>query len=70
MTVVRDPVDRIISLRNYMCAMTEHPDRNRALAIVPSTFILQEGLNFQSNFLMEYSSESINSIVQLIDFFL
>ncbi|MFT6906956.1 MAG: hypothetical protein ACJAS1_003629 [Oleiphilaceae bacterium] len=53
LATVRDPIDRIISLYNYVCVYKEHPRHSWMLKQDPIEFIKSKPANFQFQYLTE-----------------
>ena len=63
LTSVRDPVERIISLYNYIRSKPAHPDNERHLNTKPSIFLRGQPGDFQTKFL---SCEFFNTPADII----
>lgn len=61
-TIVRDPIDRIISLFNYASAYSEHPNHDQIKEIQPLQYIMDEPANKQCKFLRLNEIETVDSI--------
>jgi len=68
-TVVRSPINRIISLLNYINANEKHPSHDRIKEIDPFQFVLNQPANVQYNFLQVHGTESVESICNRISVF-
>ena len=68
MTSIRDPIDRIISLYNYMSVNTRHPNHKDMLDRDPFDFILSQKANFQFDYLCEMKSGE-KGLAQGLDIF-
>lgn len=68
-TIVRDPIDRIISLLNYVKANKNHPGHTRANQLDPFVFMFKHTENMQHKFLRVSETESIESICKRIAVF-
>jgi len=68
-TIVRDPIDRRISLYNYMRSWSGHPRHEKIKEVDPIEFILHPPWNFQSDYLRESKDEPVESILQRIAVF-
>lgn len=66
---VRNPIDRIISLYNYIKNSPHHPNHFRTMKLSLSEFALLEPANFQYHYLALHSSESIHSIQSRIEIY-
>jgi hypothetical protein len=68
-TVVRNPIDRILSLFNYVNANEDHPHHKRIKEVDPFQFVLNQPSNIQHKFLQAYGNESVESICNRISIF-
>jgi hypothetical protein len=69
-TVVRDPIDRMISLYNYMFNFKQHPEHEKIKSISINDFLSKRRDNFQSKMLgIEYwgSLKKLYNNIQIID---
>jgi len=61
-SVVRDPLDRVVSLFNYMRANKSHPGHSRVREFELEKFAFNQRANFQTAFLRAHDGESVESI--------
>jgi hypothetical protein len=68
-TSVRNPIDRIISLYNYIRLAVFHPLHKHVSAMPLDTFASQQPANFQYHFLSAYADDKPEDIFDYMDIF-
>jgi len=68
-TAVRNPIDRVISLYNYVSHNRKHPNHLVMKNKSPIEFITEQKLNFQYNFLKFPNSDGLDAIFESITVF-
>jgi len=66
-TIVRDPIERMVSLYNYMNKFEKHPFHNEIKKISFEDFLLERDRNFQCKMLGIDYWGSLNEIVKNVD---
>jgi hypothetical protein len=69
LTSVRDPIERIISLYNYVFYYEKHPNHNNIKSLSPIDFIMRQPANFQFGFLSPKSESKLDDIFKIMDIF-
>jgi hypothetical protein len=61
-TIIREPISRLISLYNYMAVCKEHPSHEKIKNTKAINFLLSHPENFQFNFLRRSTESTIDNI--------
>lgn len=68
-STVRDPIDRIISLYNYVKVNAEHPGNKAMMSIDPVEFIRKQKINFQFEFLQSNLTPNVDDMLEKLKLF-
>ncbi|HEX5791604.1 MAG TPA: hypothetical protein VFY13_10635 [Luteolibacter sp.] len=66
-TSVRDPIDRIISLYNYMKFFPRHPAYETMQQVQPTDFIMRQATNYQLNFIKPHVDAGVDEVFDCME---
>lgn len=69
LTSVRDPIERIISLYNYISLYKKHPKHKSVKSTSPIDFIMEQPANFSFHFLKPKVKSTLDDIYGIMDIF-
>ena len=69
LTSVREPIQRLVSLYNYIFYNKNHRRHKKIQNVSPIDFIMQEPANYQFNFLKPKPESTLNDIYEIMEIF-